>query len=168
MSKEFISQELVDSIEINSSLIDSAVKSIINKYSDELDRYVDYVDSVVRRDDRPPTDEELDDFILNLSTLIYYASAGCEDMGIRDDIAKSKYKEAYNNARSTLCKGTVADKNMQAELDVQEEHIVSIIYNKSYKVLKAKVESAQELLASCKKILSRRMSEYEITRMVNR
>ena len=63
--------------------------------------------------------------------------------------------------------GTVADKDALAELSAQQEQITNICYNRAYKILKAKVENAQELLGSCKKVLTRRMSEFELTRIQN-
>lgn len=166
MKKEtnILSQKLLDSIEQNSGVLDNAVKELTTRYDAELMEYVTYVRGVLR-EDIPPTDEELDDFTMMLSTLIYFTSVGCEQMGIRDDLSTAKYKEAYNVARSVLDKGTVADKNAQAELDSQAERIVSLVYNKAYKILKAEVEAAQELLSACKKVLSRRMCELETTRL---
>jgi hypothetical protein len=102
---------------------------------------------------------------MNLSTDIYFASGMCEYLGIRDDIAKALYKEMYNTHRDSIEKGTVADKNTLAELASQEQYLVSASYTRAYKTMKAKVENAQELLSSCKKVLSRRMTEMELTRM---
>lgn len=159
-----VNKEMLDKIEENSAEIDKTINEIIDRYSGELDDYMNFIRGILRNDEQPPTDAELDDFALNLSTMIYYTSVGAEQMGIRDDISSSAYKEAYNVARS-LQKGTVADKNAQAELDAAAEKVVSIVYSKSYKILKAKVESAQEVLSSVKKIISRRMNEYELSRM---
>ena len=124
-----------------------------------------FVRGILRNDEQPPTDAELDDFALNLSTLIYFTSVGAEQMGIRDDLSHSAYKEAYNVARSVLKTGTVADKNAQAEIDAMAERVVNIVYSKAYKILKAKVEAAQEVLSSVKKVMSRRISEFELSRM---
>ena len=71
----------------------------------------------------------------------------------------------YHTARASQDKGTIADKDSLAELASQEEYIVSASYTRAYKTVKAKVENAQELLSSCKKVLSRRMAEMELTRM---
>ena len=38
---------------------------------------------------------------------------------------------------------------------------------RAFKIMKSKVENAQELLGSCKKVLSRRMNEYNLTHMTN-
>ena len=92
----------------------------------------------------------------------------CEQLGIRDDISKTVYKEVYHTARSELTEGTISDKDSLAELQSQAEQVTNICYNRAYKIMKAKVENAQELLSSCKKVLSRRISEQELTRMQNR
>lgn len=162
---EIISKELLDKVEENSAELDKTINEIIERYSGELDDYMSFIRGILRNDEQPPTDAELDDFILNLSTMIYYTSVGAEQMGIRDDLSHSAYKEAYNVARSMQKSGTVADKNTQAELDATAEKVVNIVYSKSYKILKAKVESAQEVLSSCKKVMSRRMSETELSMM---
>lgn len=157
-----MNEEKVNAIEENSRVIQKAVDEIISPYCKELDDYVDIINRCLQADD--VSDDELDDFVLNLSTLIYYIHTGAEKMGIRDDVSKTAYKEAYNSARSMIQTGTVADKNTQAELQSLEDHIVNVIYNKSYKLLKAKAESAQELLSSCKKVMSRRLAESELAR----
>lgn len=162
---ELLSKELLDKIEQNSTELDKTIADITERYSGELDDYMQFIMGILRNDEQPPTDAELDDFALRLSTLIYFTSVGAEQMGIRDDLSHSAYKEAYNVARAVLKTGTVADKNTQAELDTMTERVVNIVYNKSYKILKAKVESAQEVLSSVKKVMSRRMNEYELSRM---
>lgn len=158
-----IDKQLLDKVEENSAEIDKTINEIIERYSGELDEYMQFVMGILKDDKQPPTDAELDDFIMRLSSLIYFTSVGAEQMGIRDDLSHSVYKEAYNTARTLQKTGTVVDKNTQAEIDSQTERVVNIIYNKSYKILKAKVESAQEVLSSCKKVLSRRMAEYNLS-----
>ena len=160
-----LSKELLDKVEENSAELDKTINEIIERYSGELDDYMNFVRGILRNDEQPPTDAELDDFAMNLSTLIYYTSVGAEQMGIRDDLSHSVYKEAYNTARAMQKSGTVADKNTQAEIDASAERVVNIVYNKSYKILKAKVESAQEVLSSVKKVMSRRMNEAELSMM---
>lgn len=160
-----ISKELLDKVELNSTELDKTIDEIIERYSGELDEYMNFIRNILKDDKQPPTDAELDDFAMNLSTMIYYTSVGAERMGIRDDLSHSAYKEAYNVARSMQKSGTVADKNTQAELDAQAERVVNIVYSKSYKILKAKVDAAQELLSSVKKVMSRRMNEASLSMM---
>lgn len=141
------------------------INKIIEPYCRDLDKYVAFIRGVLADGESQPTDDELDDFVLNLSTQIYFASGMCEQLGIKDDISKAIYKEVYNRVRSEQTGGTVADKDSIAELFSQQEQLTNVCYNRAYKMLKAKIEAAQELLSSCKKVLSRRMAELELSRM---
>lgn len=152
-------------VENNSKTINDIVDSIIKSYAEDLDNYVLFIKDCLNDGQNPPTDAELDDFCMNLSTYIYFASGMVEQLGIRDDIAKAVYKEMYHTTRASQDKGTVADKDSLAELNSQQELLTSICYTRAWKTMKAKVESAQELLQSCKKVLSRRMTEAELTRI---
>ena len=150
-------------VEDNASKLDKVVNDIIKPYCKDLDKYVEFVKDCLQDGENPPTTQELEDFCMNLSTNIYFAGGMTEYLGIRDDIAKAIYKEMYNDSRDALVKGTVADKNSLAELASQEEAIVSAAYTRAYKIMKSKVENAQELLGSCKKVLSHRITEEELT-----
>ena len=169
VTKETVSQiELLKRrVEDNSFQIDDIVDNIIEPYSKDLDRYVKFIRDCLKDGDKPPTTSELEDFCMNLSTQIYFASGMCENLGIRDDISRAIYKETYHASRNSLDKGTVADKDSIAELSSRQEQLISICYTRAYKIMKAKVDSAQELLASCKKVLSNRMQERELTRLAN-
>lgn len=162
-----IDQEKVTNImkrvETSSNKMDEIVDTIITAYVEELDKYVSHIDERLCDRDNPPADEELDKFCLNLSSLIYFASSMSERLGIRDDIAKATYKEVYNTTRDSAEKGTVQDKNTLAELSAQQEQLVSVAYTRAYRIVKAKVDSAQELLASIKKVISRRMQDQQLT-----
>lgn len=152
-------------IEDNSKMIDGIVRDIIKPYSEDLDEYVSFIRDCLKDGNNPPTNNELEDFCMNLSTFIYFAGGMCEQLGIRDDISKAVYKEMYHSARASIDKGTVADKDSLAELTAQQEQLTNICYNRAYKIMKSKVENAQELLSSCKKVLSHRMQEMELTHM---
>ena len=155
-------------VEDHSSVLSSIVDDIIEPYCKDLDRYVLFIKECLKDGETPPTNDELDDFCMNLSTLIYFAGGMCEQLGIRDDISKAVYKEVYNDARSALTEGTIADKDSIAELQAQQEQITSVCYNRAYRIVKAKVDAAQELLASCKKVLTRRCQEFELTHLQGR
>ena len=150
-----------------SETIEKIVGDIVNPYSKDLDRYVAFIRNCLEDGERRPSDMELEDYCMNLSTQIYWVSAGCERLGIRDDISKAIYREIYNTARQIEEKGTVADKDSIAELKSQQELLTNVCYNRAFKILRAKVENAQEILSACKKVLSRRISELELTRIKN-
>ena len=156
-------ENVKNSVENNSSQIQEIVEGIIKPYCKDLDNYVDFIKSILADGENPPTSQELDDFCINLSVYIYYASGMQEQLGIKDDIARAIYKEMYHSSRDSIDKGTVADKDSLAELASQQEYLVSVCYKRAYNIIKAKVSAAQEMLASVKKVISRRMQEVEIT-----
>ena len=157
--------EIQEHVEEYSKTIDDIVYDIIQPYCEGLDKYVLFIKDCLKDGENPPTSDELDDFCLNLSTYIYFAGGMCEQLGIRDDISKAVYKEMYHTARASQDKGTIADKDSLAELASQEEYIVSASYTRAYRTMKSKIDGAQEVLQSCKKVLSRRMQEIELTRL---
>ena len=152
-------------VEDNSQTMDDIIKDIIEPYCRDLDAYVRFISDCLKDGNNPPTNSELEDFCINLSTYIYFAGGMCEQLGVRDSISKAVYKETYNTARNNQDKGTVADKDSMAELASQQEQLVSICYTSAYKTMKSKIDNAQELLSSCKKALSHRMQEMELTKI---
>lgn len=169
LTKEDVAQiELLKKrVEDNSYRVDEIVSQIVDSYSRDLDRYVSFIRDCLKDGENPPTTSELEDFCMNLSTQIYFASGMCENLGIRDDISKAIYKETYHTSRNSLETGTVADKDSIAELSSRQEQLISICYTRAYKIMKAKVDSAQELLASCKKVLTHRIQEENLTHLAN-
>lgn len=158
-------EKLRSRIDSHADSIMGIVDEIIHPYCGDLDKYVEFIASCLNDGENPPTDEELDDFCLNLSTQLYFAGGMCEQLGIRDDISRAVYKEVYNTVRNEQTSGTIADKDSIAELYSQTEQLTSVCYTRAYKMLKAKIDAAQELLSSCKKVVSRRMTEAELTRI---
>ena len=157
--------QIKDKVEEHSATIDKVVNEIIQPYIKQLDRYVMFIKEVLSDGENPPTTNELDDFVLNLGTYIYFACGSCEQLGIRDDISKAVYKEIYHSKRSEISHGTVADKDSIAELESLQEQITNIAYSRAYKTMKSKVDSAKELLSSCKKVLSHRLQEMSLTQI---
>ena len=150
-------------VENNSKVIDDIVQSIIRPYVKDLDKYIEFIKDSLGDGENPPSNAELEDYCMNLSTYIYFAGGMCEQLGIRDDISRAVWKEMYHTKRSELEHGTIADKDSQAELASQQEQLTNICYSRAYKTVKSKVENAQELLSSCKKVLTSRLSEMELT-----
>ena len=152
-------------IETYNDVLEKIVADIIQPYVADLDRYVDFIRDILKDGENPPTAQELDDFCMNLSVYIYYASGMQEQLGIKNDISQALYKEMYHSERDSIEKGTIADKDSIAELKTQQEYLTSLLYKRAYSIVKAKVAAAQEILASVKKIISRRVSEMELTRI---
>lgn len=153
-------------VDSNAKIVDSIVADIIQPYCKDLDAYVTFIKDCLKDGEKPPTTSELEDFCMNLSAYIYFAGGMCENLGIKDDISKAIWKETYNNARDDY-KGTIADKDAKAELASQQEQLTNICFNRAYKTMKAKVDAAQKLLESAKKVLTHRMQEEQLTHMMS-
>lgn len=159
-------EDIQNTVETDFETLNDIINEIIRPYCESLDRYVEFIRECLKDGEQPPTNSELEDWCLNLSTYIYFAGGMTEQLGIKDDISKAIYKEVYNNYRqSDTNKGTIADKNSLAELASQQEYLTSVCYARSYRIMKSKVENAQELLQSVKKTLSHRMQEMELTKL---
>ena len=152
-------------VEDNFEILNKVIQDIISPYCKDLDRYIQFIKDCLHNGEEPCTNAELEDFCMNLSTYIYFAGGLCEQLGIKDDISKAIWKEVYNANRQGSGKGTIADKNSFAELASQQEYLTNVCYNRAYKIMKSKVENGQELLQSCKKVLSHRMQEMELTKI---
>lgn len=154
--------DITTHINTNADLITEMVDALVLHYCNELDTYLSQIDAVLTRADPPVSDLELDEFTLNLPVLLYFTSAAQEELGIKEDVSNAVRLDVYNKIREKA-QGTVADKDTAAELASQTETVVLIVYRRAYKKVKLRVEAAYEVLNSVKKVMSRRIAEYEIT-----
>lgn len=138
------------------------VDDITNSVCADLDDYMKGIDEILTNQEHPVSDSQLDDFVLNLSSLLYLVSDAQENLGIKEDVSRAIQKEVYNRVREKS-QGTVADKDAAAELQCQEEAVTTIVYARAYKKVKLKVEAAAEMVNSVKKVMTRRMAEYEMS-----
>lgn len=164
LAKELEEKEIEiirERINKNSIMINKLTNRLVADYCSQLDDYVRFIQSILQDDKHPPTAQELDDFVLNLPVLLYFCGEAQENLGIKTDVAKAVKLEKYNEIYREV-KGTIADKTAKSELAAQSETITHIIYDRAYKIVKEKMNAAYELLSSCKKVISRRMSEYEL------
>ena len=157
-------RSLQNRIDKNSELVESIVNRLVSEYCRSLDEYMQFIRNILNDTANPPTDRELDDFALNIPVLIYFTGEAQEALGIKEDVAKAVKQELYNEVYDKAT-GTIADKSAAAELATQNEYIAHIAYQRAYKKVKLRMEAANETLQSIKKIISRRMVEYEVARV---
>ncbi len=157
-------KEMQEIVSKNSDTINEIVNQLVADYCKNLDDYVKYINKAIQDQEHPVTAQELDDFVIQLPILLYFAGEAQENLGINEDIAKAKKMEKYNNIYNQV-NGTIADKTAKSEIASQTEYLTHIIYNRAYKIVKSKLEAAYELLNSCKKVISRRMTESELANM---
>ena len=157
-------RQLQKRIDANSDIIDDIVNRLVSEYCKPLDEYMDFIRGILNDTANPPNDRELDDFTLNIPVLLYFTGEAQEALGVKEDVAKAIKQELYNEVydKST---GTIADKTAAAELATQNEYIAHIAYQRAYKKIKLRMEAANETLQSIKKVISRRISEYDMSKV---
>ena len=155
-------QNALQCVDLLSKEVIEIVDNIVISICADLDEYMAALDTILTTQKAPISDEQLDDFTLNLSSLLYFVSAGQENLGIKEDVSKAVQKEIYNKVRQKA-KGTVADKDMAAQLQSQNEVLTTIIYSRAYKKVKLRAEAAADMINSVKKVMTRRIAEYEMS-----
>ncbi len=155
--------DLMTSLEATSDMMSEIATKLSNDCTSALDDYVRYVSESLGQP-QSISNDLLDEFILNLPVYIYYASSAVESLGIKEDVSliskKRRISEVTDNLiRNKIGGTTAAARNATAEAICTKDTLVNDIYSAAYKSAKAKVTYAYEILASCKKVLSRRIEE---------
>lgn len=150
-------------VESLTAVVRDMVKSIVDEACKGLDEYMAQIDEILCDKDNPVSDDELEDFTLNLPSLLYLVSARREELKVKEDVAKAVHKDVYNRVREKA-QGTVADKDTAADLAAQSEAITVIVLQRAGSTIKTREEAAWEMLNSVKKVLTRRTVELELSR----
>lgn len=153
-------------IQKNSKVIEDIVYDLTRQYTKPLDDIMVICKQIFTSGEKI-TNEELEDLLTQLPSALYFVNEGQEFVGLKEDIAKITKTTNYNLARMKAT-GTVADKNSTAESAVMNEEINRIIYQRSYKMIKSKVEMGQEMINSLKRVFDARMNDVELSRGVRR
>lgn len=154
---------ITDSTENDSVIIDEYVNKLVDNCCTNLDSYIKYVFDLLNREDRAIADSELDDIVLTIPSLIYFAGETQERLGIRHDVSETNRKALYNDLY-LKSSGTAQCRKSEAELKTSEYDVVTIIYDRAYNLIKGKISYATELLQSAKRVLSRRITAIELSR----
>jgi hypothetical protein len=102
-----------------------------------------------------------------LSSALYFIGTNLEVVGIKEDLSKLAAKESFNNAylahqvkdADRKNKTTVAELNAIAENLSRYEQVINSLYARVYKQIKFKVDAGYEMLATIRKIITKRMEE---------
>lgn len=165
---------LTDSVAANVKHAKDIIDSVVKSYTGELDRIMCMIKTDIVDKTTPAPIEIIEKYFLELSNCLYFIGEESEKLGIYDSISKSVAKETFNNnyMSDELAfdekgkKKTVAELTALAENASIYEQTVNDIYNKAYKTVKAKVSSAENMCSALNKIMSRRMSELQLSSTV--
>lgn len=156
---EVLDQEVIR----DTQAVNKLVLKIVRPLSERLDGVVAEVREKLSQVASVDT-ESLEIYAMRISTELYYLGQAQEFVGLRADVSKVFYKERFN-AFYQKAEGTINDKTAQTEYQVMREFVEMSINERAYKRLKVKIENAYELLNSIKKVLSRRIAEFELTKV---
>lgn len=155
--------KVYNEIESSSKFCDDMISLIVKNCCKDLDDYIDNI-SLNFNNISNVDDQTLDNIILNLPMLIYYASSKLELISVREDMSALAKKQKLISVLTSL-DPKVGNKTLQtmiAESKSSEQSVLNTVYNCAYKTVKSKLDTAYELLASCKKIMSRRIEVYKV------
>lgn len=143
------------------SIIGDNIVTQVNSLTNELDELMDMMHKKINREDYAISDNELEKLIIRLPILIYELNNVLMKAGIREDLSKI-IKQTNYNAAFVIQEGTIADKKSAAELSVKEEQLLETTWKRSVKIISQKMDIANDLLGSCKKIFSKRIEEVNL------
>ena len=151
----------------------SLSNSIIASYTSDLDSLVQSIYLNIRRDNY--SDQDLEKQCLDLSATLYFVSVRIEEAGVLEDLSKMLKQEQYNKsyldtqleAVKNNTKISVAQTQALAEEKSKHHTMMNAIYSYVVKAVKGKIDAAYELLSTMKKIISKRMSDAQLSSNTN-
>lgn len=163
INDESISQ-IMNNVEENSKLVLDSVNNIVSSYTSVLDDLMKSIaDDIVYSDD--VSTAIIERYFIELSSAIYFVSGKAEHLGVYDGVSKAQLKEKFNNLYLDNKIGIDGKNRTQAELTAfsedgsKYESVVSDMYNRAYKIVKAKIEAAETLNTTLSKVLSHKMQQ---------
>lgn len=153
----------MDKVDTLSTDIISISAQLVNEYCEELDNYMALIDENLRTNNSTAIpNSTIEEYILNLASILYFTGSAQEDLGVKEDICKAIRAEVFNKVRESAT-GTVADKDAAATMASQSETITLSIYSRAYKKVKLRMDAGYEMLNSLKKVMNRRIAEAELS-----
>ena len=143
---------------------------VVDHYSSDLDSLMNVIKQNVVEVDSVDTNE-IEKYFLRLTNHLYFMGVQVETLGVYDDLSEISAKEEYNKTfiesqgiapTDLKSKVTVAERQAIAEESSKYGFTVNSIYNRAYKIIKFKIEAAQEMVKTLSKVLSKRMAELQL------
>lgn len=156
--------EIYDRIDANVSPLQEIVDDVIGRYCSALDECMTSLDADLCDTEHPLSTSELETYLLNLSSLIYWTGTGLEMSTIKEAMGRMLKEEKYNQEYNSAS-GTIGDKKATAELNSQDEELMRVCYSQITKLIQHKLEHADNMAAAIKKIINHRTTELQQTRI---
>lgn len=141
------------------SIVNKVVDEIVQAACGPLDKAMIEVQDVVSQN--PVIADDLNYYIGYLPTLLYFAADRAEMVGIQMDSSSAIRKEKYDNLYVLAAGKTIPDKQAETRKLVMNEEVVENAYKRAYKKVQSKLEQADKVLASLKRIQTWQLAELE-------
>lgn len=141
--------------------IDNFIRKTVDEVCSELDKEIIFISTNMGK----LTDNDLMLISMKLPTIIYNVYTQLETIGGKADTAKIVVENTYNKKFTSIDGGTVDYKKSIASIEVSEQEMYVVGYQRAYKLIQGRVQAAYELVNSAKKILS--VKEQERQTMTN-
>ena len=143
-------------------IVDTAL-TISEKYTGCLDDCIYEVKELLQNT-TTISNEDLEKYIALIPVLMYELIDKMQVLSVRVDAAKTQKKTEFNKAYITSEQSTVAAKTSSAQLQVEDEQFIEDVYVRVYKHCEKKLDTAEMLHSSLKKLMNWRLSEMDVTR----
>lgn len=140
-------------------IINKVVDEIVVRACGQLDEAMADIQDVVSQN--PVDVNDLNYFIGYLPTLLYFAADGAEMVGIQMDSSSAIRKEKYDNLYVLAAGKTIPDKQAETRKLVMNEEVIESAYKRAYKKVQSKLEQADKVLSSLKRIQTWQLAEME-------
>ena len=165
------SQELND----NMRYFESIGRPLLEEYSKDLDDKVAAVRNYLNQCKEYNLDFDMlsiQKALLDLTTTIFFTTEKLEKVGWLEDVSKLQYQTTYNNAYLEK-QGSEAAGGAGGKFSVQQlrayadqvalsDNVLNFIYARCSKILKDKVDQANDVSKALSKILSAKINEMQL------
>lgn len=163
-------KEILDSCENDVNYLVELSNEQVSKYTKDLDDLMkDILNEVVGNEN--VSDDIIEKYFLELTSALYFISSRCELLGFYEDTSKlrvgTKYNESFvqNQIKAVAenKKTTVKDNEIAAETATVDEKLINIVFARTNKIIKTKVDAANEMVKTLSKILTRHMADRDFS-----
>ena len=167
--EKVIIDDIVNKVNEDTKILETIIDDVVARYTKDLDTIMHGIKTDVLEDSNPSINV-IEKYFLELSSCLYFMCEKVEKLGLLDSISKSNAQEVYNNkyleyqhSDSNTKKPTVAELTALSESGSLYDRTVNDMYNKAYKIVKNKINSAETMVSTLSKILSHRIQESNLT-----
>lgn len=151
-------QKLIDTkqrkIDDMGMFLNKTIDQIVSIYCRDLDREMEEIRINLTSPVENISRIDLENIVLRLPSLLYWASQGQEILALKQDIAGLLKDENFKDALAQSEEIKSSSKKNDAESKTVDDTVMELIYSGAYRKIKAKINFGTEMLQSAKKILS--------------